>query len=115
MSAEITVVLYVDLRHVLINRMADSAESKAVRAIQAIIKDGALQTSSLCVDADKNDGWGRNEELGGLELMAVLVLPRDEKKFSEFVYQCNRGQFPYKTLWLHDSARWQEGAIPPKP
>jgi len=99
MSAEITVVFHIDLRlSPSDERNLPTKKSGAFQGILDNIKDAGLPTASL--------RWG-------LEYVGVLDLPKKEKIFCAIVYWCNHGGLPYKTLWLNDSAKWQEGAVPP--
>jgi len=100
MSAEITVVFQIDLRRPASERELSTEKTDAFQGILDNIRDAGLPPESL--------KWG-------CRYVGVLVLPKKEKTFCAIVYWCDHGGLPYKTLWLNDSAQWQEGISPDVP
>lgn len=90
----ITVVFHIDLTHLVPGSRCTSDESNAFQALQVSIKSGGLQSSSIAM---------------GVEVIAVAGLPKNESSFGDLVSACNRGRFPYRTLWLNDVAEWRKG------
>ena len=89
----ITVVFQFDLSR-LRSGECKTEESNAFQAILGSIENAGVRSSSIQL---------------GVEVIAVLALPKNERTLGDLIYWCNHGNLPYKTLWLNDIAEWRDG------